>query len=114
MLAANYEVIERRARNFVRRLTRARRQLRGDVGNLSCEIVAGESAIGGGSAPTVHPKTALVALAHQTLSAVALEETLRAARPPVIARIFEQRVCIDLRTVAEDEENMLLKILAEM
>lgn len=114
MLALEYEAIERRARAFVRRLKRARRKLRADDEKLSCELIAGESAIGGGSAPTVHPKTALIALTHQGLSAVTLQENLRAAHPPVIARIHENHVVVDLRTVVEDEEKMLLDALAKI
>ena len=51
------------------------------------EIVAGASAIGGGSAPGVELPTWLVAIAKDDLSADALEERLRRLTPPVIARI---------------------------
>jgi L-seryl-tRNA(Ser) seleniumtransferase len=71
-------------------------------------LVDGESAIGGGSAPTTHPKTKLLALTHSRLSAEAIEEALRRSKPPVIARIAGGKVLLDLRTVAEDEEAKLL------
>ena len=71
----------------------------------------GQSAVGGGSAPTTHPPTALVALTHGTLSADALDEALRLHTPPVIARITDGRLLLDLRTVAEDEERELLAAL---
>ena len=107
MLAATRAEIERRARAFVRR---ARPRLR--QSSLSFEIVEGRSAVGGGSAPTTHPPTALVALAHARLSAAALEEYLRRARPPVVARILDGRVVLDLRTVSPGEEAELLDALA--
>ena len=107
MLAATRGEIERRVRAFSRRL---RPRLGG--GALTFEITAGESAIGGGSAPTTHPPTALLALTHAALTASALEERLRRAAPPVIARILDDRVVIDLRTVSEAEEAELLDALA--
>ncbi|HZT60111.1 MAG TPA: L-seryl-tRNA(Sec) selenium transferase, partial [Pyrinomonadaceae bacterium] len=107
MLAATREEIERRARSFVRRL---REKVSDD--SLAAEIVEGRSAVGGGSAPTTHPPTALVALTHAALSASALDERLRGASRPVVARILDERVVIDLRAVAEEDEDELLDALA--
>lgn len=109
MLAATREEIERRARSFVRRA-----RSRTDSHVLRLEIIGGESAVGGGSAPTTHPATALVALAHERLSADAIEARLRAARPPVVSRILDGRVVLDLRTVAAAEEGELLEALAAL
>jgi L-seryl-tRNA(Ser) seleniumtransferase len=106
MLAASREDIERRARAF---LGRARTRLDGDA--FRFEIIDGESAVGGGSAPTTHPPTALIAVTHARSSAVALEAGLRQARPPVIARILDERVVLDLRTVEVGEEPELLDAL---
>jgi L-seryl-tRNA(Ser) seleniumtransferase len=107
MLAATREEIERRARAFIRRARRG-------AGELSFEIIPGESAIGGGSAPTTHPPTTLIALTHARLSASALDARLRQSRPPVVARVLAERVVLDLRTVAAEEEAELLKALAAL
>ncbi|MET0623633.1 MAG: L-seryl-tRNA(Sec) selenium transferase [Pyrinomonadaceae bacterium] len=107
MLSATLEELEARARDFARRL---RERLPGDTFNL--EIVEGVSAVGGGSAPTTHPPTALLALTHTALSASALDERLRRCEPPVVARILLDRVVLDLRTVGEAEEPELLDALA--
>jgi L-seryl-tRNA(Ser) seleniumtransferase len=48
------------------------------------------------------------------MSAAVLEQALRLSEPPVIARILEDKVLIDLRTVSEDEEAELLDLLAEL
>ncbi len=108
MLAQTRDAIEKRTRVFARRL---RSRLASDA--LDFELIEGESAIGGGSAPTTHPRTTLLALTHLTLSATALEETLRccATPVPVIARILDERVVLDLRTVAVEEESELLEAL---
>ena len=71
---------------------------------LHCEVVDGASKSGGGSAPASQLPTRLIALTCDGVSASALEARLRAHDPPVIARIQDERVLIDLRTVALDEE----------
>lgn len=106
MIALTTEEIEQRARSFVSKL-----QAQSSSAALTCEIIEGQSAIGGGSAPTTHPSTALIALTHQTLSVDALDRALRLSQPPVIARIADNKLLIDLRTVAEDEEMSLLSAL---
>jgi L-seryl-tRNA(Ser) seleniumtransferase len=109
MLGATREEIEERAREFVSRLN-----ARLSTDALVFEIIEGHSAIGGGSAPTTHPPTALLALTHTTLSASALDERLRRNTPPVVARILDGRVLLDLRTVAETDEAELLDALAAL
>jgi L-seryl-tRNA(Ser) seleniumtransferase len=107
MLAQPQAELEARARSFVRR---ARKQTVAKL--ISFDLVAGQSAIGGGSAPTTQPPTALIALAHRQLSAAALEAALRRSATPVVARILDDHVVLDLRTVAVEEEVELLAALA--
>jgi L-seryl-tRNA(Ser) seleniumtransferase len=106
MLAEPLAQLQKRARAFARRLHR-----RSSLNLWQSEIIVGQSAIGGGSAPMTHPPTALIALSHRESTAVRLEQLLREARPPVIARIVDDRVVLDLRTIAEDEESELLDAL---
>ncbi len=72
------------------------------------EVVAGESVIGGGSTPEQTLPTWLVALAGNV---VETEAALRRNNPPVIARIADERLLIDLRTVFPDEEEALVAAL---
>jgi L-seryl-tRNA(Ser) seleniumtransferase len=109
MLALTRGEVEARARAFTRRLRR-----RVAEGGVSVEVIEGESAVGGGSAPTTHPPTALLALTHPSLSASALDEALRRGSPPVVARVLGDRVVVDLRTVAEEEEPELTDALASL
>ncbi|HVF49218.1 MAG TPA: L-seryl-tRNA(Sec) selenium transferase [Pyrinomonadaceae bacterium] len=109
MLAATRDEIETRARRFVRKL-----RAHANAGALQVQLAEGASAIGGGSAPTTHPPTVLISLAHERLTSSALEASLRKCSPPVIARILDERVVLDLRTVAEDEEPELLAALASL
>jgi L-seryl-tRNA(Ser) seleniumtransferase len=75
--------------------------------HLKTEIVAGESLVGGGSAPTSTLPTFILAVTAGSLSADELAARLRRHHPPVVARVEEGRVLFDLRTVfaaAEDAE----------
>jgi L-seryl-tRNA(Ser) seleniumtransferase len=49
----------------------------------------------------------LVSIAHQGLTPNQIEAALRRAETPVIARIVDDRVLLDLRTVAESDEQFL-------
>jgi L-seryl-tRNA(Ser) seleniumtransferase len=71
---------------------------------LKAEIIDGESVIGGGAAPSSVLPTRLVALSCAGLSADELAARLRAADPPVIARVEEGRVLLDLRTVFPEQD----------
>jgi L-seryl-tRNA(Ser) seleniumtransferase len=109
MLAFTREEIERRARRFIQDLSAVPM-----ANKLKFELVDGESAIGGGSGPNTHPQTVLIAVKHSELSTDALESALRSSSPPVIVRIAEQKVLLDLRTVAPQEEPELLAALSAL
>lgn len=72
-------------------------------------VIPGQSVIGGGSTPDQSLPTWLVRLDHP--DPVKLERSLRAATPPVISRIEDDRVVLDLRTVFNDEEPAILAAL---
>ena len=67
------------------------------------ELIEGESEVGGGSFPGAKLKTWLVALHPQHLAPNALAERLRGGAPPVIARIADDHVVLDPRTIFPDE-----------
>jgi L-seryl-tRNA(Ser) seleniumtransferase len=73
------------------------------------EVVDGFSLIGGGSTPGQTLPTRLVAI---RANAVALERRLRLSMPPVIARIDDDQLLIDLRTVEPGDDAALLAALA--
>jgi L-seryl-tRNA(Ser) seleniumtransferase len=78
---------------------------------LRAEIIDGESVIGGGAAPSSVLPTRLVALSCADLSADELAARLRASDPPVIARVEEGKVLLDLRTVFPDREEAIADAL---
>jgi L-seryl-tRNA(Ser) seleniumtransferase len=75
------------------------------------EVVAGMSAIGGGSAPGIELQTWLVSVIRTGVSAAALEEKLRASSVPIIARIEQDRVVFDLRTVFPKDDAELTRLV---
>jgi L-seryl-tRNA(Ser) seleniumtransferase len=80
-------------------------------GRLKATIQDAESAIGGGAGPTSSLKTSVIVLSHTELSADELERQLRSNTPPIIGRISQDRVLLDLRTVFENEEPLLVAAL---
>jgi L-seryl-tRNA(Ser) seleniumtransferase len=83
-------------------------------GRLKTTLEDGSSVIGGGSAPEVKLPTVLVALEDTELSAASIEERLRGYSIPIITRTEHGRVMIDLRTVAADEEGVLMEAIAAL
>jgi L-seryl-tRNA(Ser) seleniumtransferase len=80
--------------------------------NLRVELVPGESMIGGGATPEQPIPTCLIAMA--SADVVDHERRLRANQPPVIARIENDRLILDLRTVFPEEEDDLAAALAKL
>ncbi len=77
-----------------------------------CMLVAGRSMIGGGSLPEESLPTALIALSVEHPAEFAAK--LRTGKPAIVARIEENRVMLDLRTVLPREEAALLARLREV
>ena len=106
MLRAPAEEVRRRAEVLREKLQASPR--------LRAEVVPGESLVGGGSAPTSTLPTFLLAITVQPFSADELAAQLRKSSPPVVARVEEGRVLLDLRTVFENEEDEVARALLEI
>ena len=78
------------------------------------DVVEGSSAVGGGSAPGVALPTWLVAVERAGLGADALDAQLRRLTPPIVARIERDRVVLDLRTVAPEQDADLPRLLSRI
>ena len=102
MLHNTAEQIETRATAVADRLI---------AGGWQVALISGSSAVGGGSAPGVGLPTVLIAIEREGTSTTALEKWLRTLTPPVIARIEGDLVVLDLRTIPEEQDELLLSIL---
>ncbi|MEW6072876.1 MAG: L-seryl-tRNA(Sec) selenium transferase [Planctomycetota bacterium] len=78
---------------------------------LTATVRRGESAMGGGSMPATPIPTWVVGLASPSLSAERLLAVLRGGEPPVIARIHEGEVLVDVRTLLDGEEEDVCRAL---
>ncbi len=78
---------------------------------LRIDVVDGESVIGGGAAPSSVLPTRLLAIGFAGLSADELAARLRASDPPIVARVEDGRVLLDLRTVFADQDVLIAAAL---
>jgi L-seryl-tRNA(Ser) seleniumtransferase len=99
-----------RAENFVREL----RQLLPTAAESQIEIADGFSLAGGGSTPDQSLPSKIIRIASTRYPAAKLEQRLRrpATGASVIARVEEDRVLLDLRTVFPEQEPQLAATLA--
>lgn len=105
MLSLSAEELRQRAQSIVEGLTANR---------LNVELLEGESALGGGAGPTSTFPTTLIAISHTEKSAQDIEHQLRNSSPPIISRISEGKVLLDLRTVFEDQLPLLQESLRRL
>jgi L-seryl-tRNA(Ser) seleniumtransferase len=84
---------------------RRRADLLAQRAGAGAEVITGESEVGGGSFPGAKLPTWLVTLDPDTrhLTPDTLMDRLRSADPPVIARIQDDRVVLDPRTIFADQ-----------
>jgi L-seryl-tRNA(Ser) seleniumtransferase len=76
---------------------------------LRSQIVLAESVIGGGSTPDQRVLSYMIEI--RATDVAKLERRLRAGDPPVIARIADGALILDLRTVAPEEEDELVRVV---
>ena len=81
---------------------------------LSVDVIDGESVIGGGAAPSAVLPTRLLAVSVEGLSADNTASRLRLSTPPIIARVEEGRVLLDLRTVSPTEDEAVIHALGQI
>ena len=102
MMSLSKEEIGARAESIASRV---------QTNKVRVEIVDGESVIGGGAAPSSVLPTRLLAVSCSGASADELSDRLRQSDPPVIARVEEGRVLLDLRTVFPEQDHLIANAL---
>jgi L-seryl-tRNA(Ser) seleniumtransferase len=106
MLFMPADLIEARARKVI--------EAAGELQHCDIELRDGLSMVGGGSAPGLPIPTRLLVLLPKGCDASTLEARLRSGDPPVIARVEQESVLLDLRTVQPDEDEQLAVALREV
>lgn len=102
------DVLEKRSKSFLDRLSDLSKDFSGKISD-------GTSQVGGGTMPDVELPTKVITLTHSRLSAESVERKLRTeSSPPIIVRIQKDEIHLDLRTVTEEEETIILNALAKI
>ncbi len=104
MMRLDPEELRNRAEHFMRKLHITCPQ-------LHIEVIASRSVLGGGAAPGSALPTHVLAISSSVRNAGAICEKLRRWETPIIARVEEGRVLLDLRTVTAEEEEMIAAAL---
>lgn len=105
MLRVPAEEIEKRCNAILASISSA---------NLTVAIVPVESVIGGGAAPNARLSSYALAIRHQNIAADELLKKLRRSDPPVIGRIAEDAVMLDLRTVPSGMDETIARALEQL
>jgi len=98
MIAAEDQTLQNRAKRWVKQIGQG-------------EVVASRSTVGGGSLPEETLPTWVLSI--EVRHPNALSKQLRSAQPAVIARIEEDRVVLDPRTIHEEQEEALIRVLKQ-
>jgi L-seryl-tRNA(Ser) seleniumtransferase len=99
MISADVTHVRARARSLAERL--------GSRG-VDCDVVDTEASVGGGAFPTARIPSAAVALSG---NAERHDVRLRAAEPPIVSRIIDGRVVLDVRTIQPGFDDELATIV---
>jgi L-seryl-tRNA(Ser) seleniumtransferase len=85
----------------------------GSVRGWTVEVVPEASEVGGGALPGALLPTSAVALSSRGRTAAALEQRLRLGRPPIVARIREERVLLDARTLLFEDPAEVARLVSD-
>jgi L-seryl-tRNA(Ser) seleniumtransferase len=82
--------------------------------SLSIDVVPSVARSGGGTLPLYEIPSYAVRLQDETNDADAVAEKLRAADPPVIGRVGEERLWLDVRTLLDGDEEAILEAVENL
>lgn len=108
MIATPYDELRGRAANLMRRLNRLK------LPRLKVSTREGASRVGGGALPLAAPPTRLLEVTVEGLSATKLEEGLRAAETPIICRLEDGHLLMDVRTLLPGDDKLIAEALARL
>ncbi len=87
---------------------------RPDSGNFNLDLADGISKVGGGALPLMDLSTRLLRLMPKKMSARYIDEWLRACDPPIIARVEQDKVILDVRTIQDEELKIVARAIKDL
>jgi len=111
MICQPYNSLKTKAGRLIRMIERP------DSKNFNLELADGISKVGGGALPLMDLPTRLLCLIPIKMSARYMDEWLRACDPPIIARVEQDKVILDVRTIQDEELKIVasaIKVLASI
>jgi L-seryl-tRNA(Ser) seleniumtransferase len=99
------------AEELQERCTRVQQALLGAGAGLHAEVRDAFSTVGGGTTPGLAIPTRVLAVTSRACTADALDARLRAHVPPVVGRIEDDRLLLDVRTVLPEQDGTLTEAL---
>ena len=108
--------VERMLSLLPEELMRRCREIAGQVvsSKLVLDVVPVASLIGGGTAPKATLQSCALSVRHASLTAAELLATLRRLDPPIVGRIADESVLLDLRTVPQHFDSEFVCILSSL
>lgn len=85
------------------------KKIKKHVADITVQVSADSSRAGGGALPEEDLPTYVIALHADNFSAHELEEKLRKGNPPLIARIKDDTLILDMRTIQDQDVDELLE-----
>lgn len=107
LITKDLKEIEKNANDLFNKIEKLK-----DVADINVEDTL--SQIGGGSLPAERIKSKSVTIMPKNISTQSLEAKLRAGKNPVVGRISEEKLILDMRTVLEDEIDILAQKLIDI
>lgn len=105
MLTTPAPIIQQRCHSLIEQIHSSR---------LAVAVAPVEGVIGGGTAPAIRISSFALSLRHSECGADELLKRLRQSDPPIIGRIADNRVLLDLRTVLPHSDETIARVLAQL
>jgi L-seryl-tRNA(Ser) seleniumtransferase len=108
MITQTYRSLKTKAKRLVKMIGRL------DANNFALDLVDGDSKVGGGALPLLELPTHMLSLVPKRLSAHYMEEWLKSHNPPIIVRVEQDQVLLDVRTIQDKELKSVAQAIKEL
>ena len=108
MISWPYSTIRKKANRLFRRVKGI------TTDRFHIELVDGFSKVGGGALPLQELPSRLLSLVPKRFTPQEMEKRLRFNFPPIIGRLEKERVLLDLRTIQENEMNIVAQAVKDL